>query len=329
MDVQMQTNEAKSDLDNAFHLPSAGRGGPSNDKKKWAIIVVAVLALALAAFGGYKWWSDSNEKSKAASDNSRAVLTVELTPVKTMSFERKLLVSGTVAAWDPIQVGSEVSGLRVESIAVDESAHVRKGQVMATLNSSILKAQLAQQEARLSASKAGLTKAIQPNRPEDLTSLQSAYNQAQVNVAQEEANLMRTQATAQEAEANAKRYDFLVKQGVVSGMEGLARSTTAKTTLADVHSAEAKIKAARFSAEQAHERLSMGLSGGRNEDVLISKASLSEIVADSKSTARSRLPRQLYVLPATEWLLNETCISATFPPAPRPCLNLCAMVALS
>jgi HlyD family secretion protein len=138
---------------------------------------------------------------------------------------------------------------------------------------------LAQQEARLAASRAGLTKAIQPNRPEDLTSLQAAYDQAQVNVAQEESNLMRSQATSQEAEANAKRYEFLVKQGVVSGMEGLSRTTTAKTTAADVHSAEARVKAAKLSAQQVHDRLSMGLIGGRREDVVISKATLSEYEA--------------------------------------------------
>jgi HlyD family secretion protein len=279
MDVKMQSNEAVGDRGKSFAPPVTAKGGPAPGKSK-TIIVVVVAVLLLAAVGfGFKSWSDNNDKSKALAESSRAVLTVDLTPVKKMDFERKLLVSGTVSAWDPVQVGSEVGGLRVESIAVDEGAHVRKGQIMATLNNSILKAQLAQQEARLAASKASLTKAIQPNRPEDLTSLQAAYDQAQVSVAQEEANLMKVQATAQEAEANAKRYEFLVKQGVVSGMEGLSRSTTAKTSAADVHSAEARVKAARFAAQQAHERLSMGLSGGRNEDVVISRASLSEIEA--------------------------------------------------
>jgi len=281
MEVKEQTGGAGSGHDDAFASfvspkNSAGKA-TGGGKKKIIMIVLALLAL-IGGGVAYKLTAAGADKSKSV-DSSRAVLTVDLTPVKKSKFERKLLVSGTVSAWDPVQVGSEVSGLRVENIAVDEGMRVKKGQVMALLNSSILKAQLAQQEARLASSQAGLTKAIQPNRPEDLTSLKAAYSQAQVTVAQEEANLMRSQATAAEAEANAKRYDYLVKQGVVSGMEGLGRSTLAKTSLADLHSAEARVKAAKFAAEQAHERMAMGLIGGRDEDVVISRASLAEIAA--------------------------------------------------
>lgn len=281
MEVKVQITDVKSGEDNALPSYLMAKGSPPPGKKKIVIIAVSLLVLIIAGAVGFKMWADNDAKAKAlaGAGANRSVLTVELTPVKRSSFERKLLVSGTVSAWDPVQVGTEANGLRVESIAVDEGAHVKRGQIMATLNGSVLRAQLAQQEARLASSRAGLTKAIQPNRPEDLTSLQAAYSQAQVNVAQEESSLMRSQATASEAEANAKRYEFLVKQGVVSGMEGLSRSTAAKTSLADVHSGQEKVKAAKFAAQQAHERLAMGLSGGRNEDVAMSKASVAELEA--------------------------------------------------
>jgi HlyD family secretion protein len=261
-------------------LPGRGLGGRK-------IALIALLVIALAA-GGFIFWQQSVRTAATAGGGkgaARPVLTVELTPVKSASFERKLLVSGTVAAWDPVQVGSEINGLKVESIAVDDGARVKKGQIMATLNGSILRAQLAQQQARLAAAKASLVKAIQPNRPEDLTSLKAAYAQCQANVAQEEASLARTRASAAEAEANAGRYEGLVREGAVSALEGLNRSTLAKTTAADVHNAEQKVQSAKFTAQQAHERMIMGIAGGRREDVMMSQSSLAETEATVKQLA--------------------------------------------
>ncbi|MBU6450207.1 MAG: efflux RND transporter periplasmic adaptor subunit [Cyanobacteria bacterium REEB67] len=260
---------------------------PGRGPRGWktALIAVATIILGVAAF--LLWQQSVRTAATAGSGKgaTRPVLTVELTPVKSASFERKLLVSGTVAAWDPVQVGSEINGLKVESIAVDDGAHVKEGQVMAALNGAILRAQLAQQQARLASARASLVKAIQPNRPEDITSLRAAYAQSQANVAQEEASLARTRASAAEAEANAGRYEGLVREGAVSALEGLNRSTLAKTTAADVHNAEQKVQAAKFTAQQAYERMIMGIAGGRREDVMISQSSLAETEATVKQLA--------------------------------------------
>jgi multidrug efflux pump subunit AcrA (membrane-fusion protein) len=136
MDVKVQPNEATRDHGDTFALSLTAKAGRIPGKKK-PVIITITLVLVAALGAGYKFWSDANDKNKTAAGINRAVLTVELTPVKSVDFERKLLVSGTVSAWDPVQVGSEVSGLRVEKIAVDEGARVKKGQVMAMLNSAI------------------------------------------------------------------------------------------------------------------------------------------------------------------------------------------------
>ena len=87
-------------------------------------------------------------------------------PVKTLDFERKLLVSGTVSAWDPVQVGSEANGLKVEAVLVDEGAHLCTvvkswpGSTAVFCVLSWLNRKLA-----LPLRSAGLVKAIQPNRP--------------------------------------------------------------------------------------------------------------------------------------------------------------------
>ena len=279
MEVEVPRAAASS-----INLASSGndQGNKQTNGKKKKTLIISAATLLLVAGGGlvYKTFSGSTDKPSAVAE--RSVLTVQLVPVKQVAFERKLLVSGTVAAWDPVSVGSEASGLKVESIAVDEGTRVKKGQIMALLNGQILRAQLAQQQARLSSAKASLTKAIQPNRPEDIAALRAAYAQARANVAQEEANLIRAAATSQEAAANAKRYESLVKAGVVSIQEGMNRSTSATTSQADVQSGEQKVAVAKFAADQAHEKLVMAEAGGRNEDVMMSRSSLAEIEASVK-----------------------------------------------
>ncbi len=256
-------------------------------KSRKQLWVGIVLALAL---GGYvlkdklvflppQSQSQADNAKMATRSNTQAVLTVQLTPVKLQTFERQLLVSGTVWAWDPVQVGSEVNGLKVQSVLVDDGAHVVRGQTLAKLNSSIIEAQLAKKRANLAGAQAALTKAIQPNRPEDLTSLKYAYHQAQANVAQEEAYLARAQANHAEADANSKRYSWLVSQGAVSAQDADNRNTQAKVFQAEVNNGEQKVKAAKLAAQQARDRLTMGNSGGRAEDVAISKAQLAEISA--------------------------------------------------
>jgi len=312
VEVPMQTTGRKSESSNidsankpADKLPTFPAASVKGSPNKRKIIISAIIGLILLVTAGGAAFKMFGEKGKDPTATNRTVLTVELTPVKNASFERKLLVSGTVSAWDPVQVGSEVNGLKVESIAVDDGAQVKKGQVMATLNGSILRAQLAQQEARLSAARASLTKAIQPNRPEDLTALKAAYAQAQASVAQEESNLIRSQASFSEAEANSRRYEGLVREGAVSALEGLNRATLAKTTKADVHSAEQKVRAAKFAAQQAHERLSMGLLGGRNEDVAMSRASLAEMEA-TVSQLRSQVSQTVILAPCDGLVMKRS-----------------------
>jgi len=257
-------------------------GGLPRNKGRKQLWVGLALVLALGGYVGkdkLTFLAPADTAKAAARANTQAVLTVQLTPVKTRSFERELLVSGTVWAWDPVQVGSEVNGLKVQSVLVDDGARVVRGQTLAKLNSSIIEAQLAKKRANLAGAKAALIKAIQPNRPEDLTSLKYAYHQAQANVAQEEAYLARAQANHAEADANSTRYTWLVSQGAVSAQDADNRTTQAKVFQAEVHNGEQKVKAAKLAAEQAHDRLTMGNSGGRAEDVAISKSQLAEISA--------------------------------------------------
>ena len=79
----------------------------------------------------------------------RSALTVVVAPLQKSSIENRIVATGTVAAWRNMSVGSEAGGLAVTEILVDEGDVVRRGEVLARLNQSVLKAQVVQQEAAI------------------------------------------------------------------------------------------------------------------------------------------------------------------------------------
>ena len=237
--------------------------------------VLAVLAIAGAVTF---FWLRPKEPAKA-SQTSQVVMTVSTTPAHEKIVDRHLSVDGSICAWDPLAISAETAQLRVESINVDEGSLVKKGQILARLNASVLNAQLAQQKAHLNADEATLRKAIQPNRIEDINSWKAALQQAEATLAQEEANLLRARANAANLQENSRRYTELCKVGAVSQMDTQAKITDAKTSAADVAAAEKRVEAMKFSLRQAHEKLNMAERGGRQEDISISASTLAETKA--------------------------------------------------
>lgn len=262
---------------------SFGRGveaiRPQPSKALWTTIIATIVVIASVLVFMF---SHQKPAEKTSDPLSTAVLTVKTAKAELKQTPRHLAVNGSVSAWDPLAIGAEVQGLRIAEIKVEEGDSVRQGQILATLNSTVLRAQLEQQKARLAADQAGLKKAIQPNRIEDLNTWRAALSQAEANVAQEEANLFRAKSNAGNLQAHANRYLELRKQGAVSQMETDNAVTNAKTASADMSAAEKKVEAMRFALKQAREKLLMAERGGRHEDILISQAGMQETTARVK-----------------------------------------------
>ena len=134
-------------------------------------LFLIVLALALVVALGIRIYT--NLKGPEGSSANQAVLTVATTRAQVKDFHQHLKLTGTIWAKDPLTVGSEIGGLKINTILVDEGDFVKKGQVLATLNASLLNAQLEREKARLSRANANLEKTIQPNRPMDLADRKS------------------------------------------------------------------------------------------------------------------------------------------------------------
>lgn len=110
-------------------------------------VLVLAAAVALAGCSG-----GAPETSQAAASSSMAVTTA---PVEMRDLARTVLVSGAVAPVEEMQLGVEVSGLRVTELLIDVGQPVRRGQVLLRLDRRMLDSELQQAEAALREAEAG------------------------------------------------------------------------------------------------------------------------------------------------------------------------------
>lgn len=95
-------------------------------------------------------------KQDAAADTApTSAMAVTVVHAKTQPLQRSVLVSGPIAAWEEMQLGVEVSGLRVTALNVDVGQQVRKGELLLQLDHRSLDADLAQANASLREAEAG------------------------------------------------------------------------------------------------------------------------------------------------------------------------------
>ncbi|MBT9588055.1 efflux RND transporter periplasmic adaptor subunit [bacterium] len=248
---------------------------PTRTAASWAFVIGFVL---LAVFSLKVFSSFRNSKPKTtASVTPGAVVTVSTARADYVSLPDTVIATGSVAAVDPLEVGSEVNGLRVEQVLVEEGDRVGRGQTLAVLNRSLLEAQLRQAQARYRAGQAQVSRALQPNRPQEVSSLRAAYAQALANATQERSNLKQAQVTYRNLQLTAQRYQKVLGEGFVTIQEAGDRQTEVDRQNFLVSAARQRIQSADFAVEQARQRLLLAQAGGRREDVEIAQASSQEM----------------------------------------------------
>jgi HlyD family secretion protein len=96
------------------------------------------MAMALAACG------HPQAAAKAQAGDARAATVV---PVQSRAMEGGITVSGLLVSREEAAVGADLSGYRIARVDVEQGAWVKQGQPLVELDDSLLKAQIAQQQA--------------------------------------------------------------------------------------------------------------------------------------------------------------------------------------
>lgn len=127
--------------------------------------------------------------------------------------------TGTLAPRDQVDVGSEVSG-KIDKLDADFNDHVKKGQVLARINTDQLVAQLQQAQATLSQAQATLSQMKQTHERYIVLEKGNALSKEQLNVSQ--GDLERARAGVQMASAQVDQdKTMLLKATIYSPIDGV------------------------------------------------------------------------------------------------------------
>ena len=204
---------------------------PQKTKKKVWFILAIVIVLLLVAF--LLWKSGSSNKTAATEkpDNAetteqKAALTVTVVQPEQQNWKQTFTANGNIAAWQEVVIGSELSGQRLTRVNVNVGDEVKRGQVLAEINSDTIRADLAAAKASYADAQAVLADAVTDNKR-----IQQLSNTGAVS-AQELTQYQTSQATAQ-ARLDASRAQIesnqlrLAQTQVISPDNGVISARTA------------------------------------------------------------------------------------------------------
>ena len=159
---------------------------------------IAYVLIGLITTTTFAQEKDGTNKSAAA----RAALTITTVLPETAEWTQRITASGSIAAWQEAIVGAEIGGLRLADVAVNIGDKVRKGQLLARLQSETVSAEREQTRA----------------------------------------SLAEAEATAAEARANAERARQIESSGALSAQQIAQYLTAELTARARVDVLKAKLK---------------------------------------------------------------------------------------
>ena len=177
---------------------------------------VFVFVCAALFFASCKSDYQASQRQGRAGDN-RAPRQVKITAVAETPFGETVTANGTLAAFDQTTVSVKVPG-RVRTISVDLGSVVRRGQVIAQVDSQdyILRVQqadaaLAQARARLGLSPEGNDDRIDPEKTSTVRQARAVYDEARFN--RDRAARLVEQGVIAKAEFDAANATFKVAEG--------------------------------------------------------------------------------------------------------------------
>lgn len=192
-------------------------------KRKWKILL-GILLLSLAAGGTYAsyMWSQ------------RGIVTVQTGRVVRQDLVSVVTASGEIKPRNYINIGSNAtSPARITAILVKEGDRVRKGQLLAKLESVQPEAEVAGQKASLSSAEA------------EAAAQEAAVRAADENIRTAEATIDRAKADLERARLNYARAEQLFKSQLISKQDYDQKRAEFDSLAAALREAESRLQQAR------------------------------------------------------------------------------------
>ncbi|RYG71192.1 HlyD family efflux transporter periplasmic adaptor subunit, partial [bacterium] len=224
-----------------------------------AIIGVVVL-LAIGLFMRSRGGAAKPAEEGKAGGGGPQVRSVKVVPVTTGTIVERLAITGSLKANQNIDLNPKIGG-RVAAVYVNEGQRVRRGQILATLDSADLQETVNAARANLQAQKVKLQQTV--------VGLPARVDQVNSNIETARAQLATSKARYQQALLNEPTQIANAQSQVETAKEG-------------VNSAQSRLKQARDTAKQTQQQVSAGISSAQSS-LAESKANLEQIKNGSRT----------------------------------------------
>lgn len=203
-------------------------GKTTGKKGGFGKTLISLTLLAALAGGGYWYYQDYQAKGGVKT----AAPAYQTEAIKRGDLNITVTATGNLQPMNQVDIGTEQSGT-VAEVLVDANAVVRKGQVLAKLNTDQLEDNITKAEAAL-------------------ISAESKVAQAKAQVTQADANILKAEASIQQALANERQSGAQIQQGDAQVQQNNAQLQQAN---AQIQSAEAQLAQAKASTTEARANL--------------------------------------------------------------------------
>ncbi|GES41864.1 HlyD family secretion protein [Rhizobium sp. ERR 922] len=196
--------------------------------------IIVILLLLIAAAGGAWWYFHRDNGSN------------ELVLYGNIDFRQLTLAFN----------GSE----RVAEVLVEEGAQVKKGQVVARLDTSRLQPQVAQAEAQAASQRANLERLKNGNRPEEIAQSRANLESAKAEAVNARAQFERQNALAPKAAVSQQALDEARSAAAVADAKVVANQKALDllvvgSRVEDIQEAEAQLHASEANVALLHQQL--------------------------------------------------------------------------
>ncbi len=217
------------------------------------------------------WGACAPAEAGRARGRRNRVVSVKVEKVAVGRLGRRVAATGTLLSRSEARLMSRAEG-QVREVLVREGARVGKGQILARLDDTIKRIDLALAESELAAARANLKKLRAGSRPQEIAAAAAAVAQARATRARGDAELASAIARREEADANARSLDALHQKGVISAQEWRKVTTELSRARADVAERRARRAEDAARVRVAEERLQLVKIGARAEEIAMAEA---------------------------------------------------------
>ncbi|MGY6529967.1 MAG: efflux RND transporter periplasmic adaptor subunit [Cyanobacterium sp.] len=278
---------------------------PDESKKKlspwWIVGTVAILAIL--GGGGMLLFNNGNENNPAggAMAGQPQASPVSLSTLEAEIVQDTTTIVGRLDAPRAVTARSEING-RIRSILVTEGQAVTAGQLIATVESEQLEAELREAQAQLESARSRLAQLRAGSRPEEIAQAQARLESAIARrnnaregsrpqeIAETRAELDSARAELELAQERTRRYKILFEEGAISQDEyqefvKIERQASSAVTQAQrrldgqTRGRTSDLTELNANVEEARQNLQLVRNGTRTEEIDQAQAEVSQATA--------------------------------------------------